>query len=62
MSKDPKDLYLCDPSKNFLCRKTECFKNGGRCAHTSNIHFADVDKEAAAHKGPLYKFLTGDKK
>ena len=38
MSKEIK-LYLCDPAKNIMCRKTNCFLYGGGCEHTTNRHY-----------------------
>lgn len=41
--KDPKGatlLYLCDPQKNKLCKKTSCYINGGPCKATKNLEYA----------------------
>lgn len=34
--------YVCDPSKNVVCKKTNCHLNGGPCTHTCNIEYAKV--------------------
>ena len=31
-----KMLYLCDPDKNTKCPKTNCYKNGGPCFHSTD--------------------------
>ena len=33
---DNKPVYLCDPEKNKLCDKSECYISGGTCSHTFN--------------------------
>lgn len=33
-------VFKCDPSKNTVCDKKNCFINGGVCANTHNIDFA----------------------
>lgn len=35
------ELYLCDPSKNNVCSKTECHLHGGLCYCTSQKQFAE---------------------
>ena len=32
--------YLCDPTLNIACKKTQCFLNDGPCKHTTHIEFA----------------------
>ena len=32
-------LYVCDPKKNTVCRKTACHINGGPCSHTTNKQY-----------------------
>lgn len=32
-------LFLCDPAKNTMCRKTMCRLVGGPCEHTSEIQY-----------------------
>ena len=31
------EIYLRDPELNTMCRKTNCFLNGGVCRHTQRI-------------------------
>lgn len=35
-----RNIYLCEPSINFECSKSGCFKNGGECKCTMNEEFA----------------------
>lgn len=28
------ETYACDPNKNKLCKKSECYINGGACHRT----------------------------
>lgn len=37
-------MYVCDPSKNEKCRKTNCFIMGGECHCTLDKHFARTNK------------------
>lgn len=37
--KKKKVFYLCD-GKVPECKKTDCYKNGGECKHTSNVEYA----------------------
>ena len=32
-------LYLCDPLKNTMCSKSNCFLYGGSCEHTTNRNY-----------------------
>lgn len=34
------EVYLCDPERNILCGKTECYINGGLCECTTRKQFA----------------------
>ena len=54
-----KYLYVCDPKKNMVCRKTACHINGGPCSHTTNKQYkkagtkrvpADIIKRTEARK------------
>lgn len=35
-------FYKCNPEKNYLCAKTNCFINGGPCSKTKNKEFTDA--------------------
>lgn len=35
-----KIFYACDPTKNTICKKVECIKDGGKCSLTSRAEFA----------------------
>lgn len=34
-----RDLYLCDPKKNVVCRKGSCHIHGGQCYYTHNKEY-----------------------
>ena len=36
-------VYSCDPTKNKLCKKTECFLYGGHCVFTLNPQYAKTN-------------------
>ena len=40
MSDKPSVLFRCDPAKNYMCSKSNCFINGGPCTMTRNREFA----------------------
>lgn len=37
---EPKIYFECNPVKNYVCKKTNCWLNGGPCKHTTNVEFA----------------------
>lgn len=45
-------LYVCDPKKNTVCRKTACHINGGPCSHTTNKQY----KKAGTKRVPTEIF------
>lgn len=44
------DTYLCDPSKNTRCKKTNCFENGGECYETMHREFAKTPNGGGKEK------------
>lgn len=38
------DIYLCDPTKNTECTKTECHINGGECFFTLQKMYSKVNE------------------
>lgn len=40
-----KELYFCNPVKNYDCKKTGCFLKNGPCHATTNIKFAVLNLE-----------------
>ena len=36
---DAPKRYSCDPLKNIMCRKSNCFLYGGSCEHTTNRNY-----------------------
>lgn len=52
MSK-PNKVYVCDPAKNIICKKDECYIYGGMCCLTYN-----QDHEADFVKGTTIDALT----
>lgn len=44
-------LFPCDPRKNLMCRKTNCFLYGGTCEHTTsrNYRMEQEDMEKLDH-------------
>lgn len=53
-----KYLYVCDPKKNTVCRKTACHINGGPCSHTTNKQY----KKAGTKRVPTEVFRRETKK
>lgn len=39
-------LYPCDPEKNTLCKKTNCFMNGGECRRTTHEEYREEQHES----------------
>lgn len=35
-----KTFYLCNGCNDEECLKTDCYKQGGPCRHTSNVKYA----------------------
>lgn len=46
-SPEPTVYYICDPSKNIQCAKTNCHLYGGPCKCTRNIKYAKQPVEKA---------------
>lgn len=38
---EPRVFYKCNPAKNFACKKTYCYLNGGGCELTSDPDCTD---------------------
>lgn len=45
MSEEIMALYRCDPDRNTACRKTMCFRRGGRCRATRKPECAARDDD-----------------
>lgn len=52
---EPKTYFICDPSKNKLCHKTNCHINGGPCIHTTKLEFAKQPVEKVTLVIPMDK-------
>ena len=52
---EPATHYVCDPSINTECRKTNCWINGGPCRHTRQLQFAKQPVEKVKLVIPMSK-------